>query len=95
MKKRLAVIITLAAITLFFPVWIGGQQARAADINILPYYVAGNVGDFWTYSFISPQEHIRLHGELNSGDFRTLGRQISLGKLYRYYRFSPRTILYF
>jgi hypothetical protein len=45
----------LVAITLFFPVWIGGQQARATDINILPYYVAGNVGDFWTYAFISPQ----------------------------------------
>lgn len=54
MKKKLAVIVALVAITLFFPVWIGGQQAQAADINILPYYVAGNVGDYWTYSFISP-----------------------------------------
>jgi hypothetical protein len=55
LKKKLAVIAMLVAITLFFPVWIGGQQARATDINILPYYVAGNVGDFWTYAFISPQ----------------------------------------
>jgi hypothetical protein len=55
LKKKLAVIAMLVAITLFFPVWIGGQQARATDINILPYYAAGHVGDFWTYAFISPQ----------------------------------------
>jgi hypothetical protein len=53
-KKRLAAILALVTITLFFPVWLCGQQARAADINILPYYVVGNVGDYWTYSFISP-----------------------------------------
>jgi hypothetical protein len=53
-KKRLAIIITLAVMTLFFPVWIGGQQAQGADINILPYYAAGNVGDYWTYSFLYP-----------------------------------------
>jgi hypothetical protein len=52
MNKRLAIIVALAVMTLFFPVWIGGQQARAADINILPYYAAGNVGDYWTYSFL-------------------------------------------
>lgn len=55
MKKKLAVIAMLVAITLFFPVWIGGQQAQATDINILPYFAAGHVGDFWTYAFISPQ----------------------------------------
>lgn len=44
------------AITLFFPVWLGGQQARAADINILPYYITGNVGDYWTYAFIFPDQ---------------------------------------
>jgi hypothetical protein len=55
-KKRLAVIVALVAITLFFPVWLGGQQARAADINILPYYITGNVGDYWTYAFIFPDQ---------------------------------------
>jgi hypothetical protein len=79
MKKRLAVIVALVAITLFFPVWEGGQQARAADINILPYYVAGNVGDYWTYSFISPS---------GIPDFTVNLSQVSSGQLTGKYRYG-------
>ena len=67
----------LVAITLFFPVWIGGQQARATDINILPYFAAGNVGDFWTYTFISPQ---------GTPDFTTHLTRVTSGPLSGKYR---------
>jgi hypothetical protein len=67
----------LVAITLFFPVWIGGQQARATDINILPYYAAGHVGDFWTYAFISPQ---------GQDDFTAYLTQVTSGPLLGKYR---------
>jgi hypothetical protein len=54
MKKRLAVIVAVVAITCLTG-WVGGPKGAAAgEINILPYYVAGNVGDSWTYSFIYP-----------------------------------------
>jgi hypothetical protein len=77
LKKRLAITVALAVMTLCFPVWIGGQQARAADINILPYYAAGNVGDYWTYSFISPQD---------TPGFTTHLTQVTLGLLSGKYR---------
>jgi hypothetical protein len=52
MQKRLAVIVAMVAI-MCLTGWVGGQkEAAAAEINILPYYVAGSVGDSWTYSFI-------------------------------------------
>jgi hypothetical protein len=52
MQKRLAVIVAVVAI-MCLTGWVGGQkEAAAAEINILPYYVAGSVGDSWTYSFI-------------------------------------------
>ncbi|MFA4901722.1 MAG: hypothetical protein WC600_03150 [Desulfobaccales bacterium] len=52
MQKRLAVIVAVVTITCLMG-WVGGQkEAAAAEINILPYYVAGSVGDSWTYSFI-------------------------------------------
>ena len=79
MKKKLAVIVTLVAITLFFPVWLSGQQARAADINILPYYVTGNVGDSWTYSFIYP-------GQIS--DFTVNLTQVLSGPLAGKYRYG-------
>jgi hypothetical protein len=76
-KKKLAVILALVAFTLFFPVWLCGQQARAAHINVMPYYVAGNVGDFWTYSFISP---------LGTSDFTTHLTQVNSGLFSGKYR---------
>ena len=54
MKKRSAVIVVLVALTLCLPFWPGGDQAAAAEINILPYYVTGNVGDYWTYAYVTP-----------------------------------------
>ncbi|MFA4901723.1 MAG: hypothetical protein WC600_03155 [Desulfobaccales bacterium] len=51
-KKRLTVILAVVAIAL--TVWPSGQKAAATEINILPYYVAGNVGDYWTYAYIAP-----------------------------------------
>jgi hypothetical protein len=51
-KKRLTVILAVVAIAL--TVWPGGQKAVAAEINILPYFVAGDVGDYWTYAFVTP-----------------------------------------
>jgi hypothetical protein len=52
MKKRLAAIVVVLAI-MCLTGWVGGpKEAAAAEINILPYYVAGEVGDSWTYSFI-------------------------------------------
>jgi hypothetical protein len=53
-KKKIAVILALAALTLFLPVWGGGGKAAAENINILPYYAAGNVGDSWIYTYITP-----------------------------------------
>jgi hypothetical protein len=78
-KKRLTVILALVTITLFFPVWLCGQQARAADINILPYYVAGNVGDYWTYSFMSPS---------GIDDFTVNLTQVTSGLLAGKYRYG-------
>ncbi len=51
MKKRLAVILVLVAITLILPVWAGGGKAFAETINIIPYYIGGGVGDSWTYTY--------------------------------------------
>jgi hypothetical protein len=51
MKKRLAVIVALVAIVLCLPLWQGGNKAEAAEINILPYYATGHVGDYWTYTY--------------------------------------------
>lgn len=79
MKNKLAVIVALVAITLFFPVWLCGQQARAADINILPYYVAGKVGDYWTYSFMSPS---------GIDDFTVHLTQVTSGLLAGKYRYG-------
>jgi hypothetical protein len=79
MKNRLAVTVALVAITLFLSVWVGGQQARAADINILPYYVAGNVGDYWTYSFVSPS---------GIDDFTVNLTQVTSGPLAGKYRYG-------
>ena len=42
--KKLAVLVALVTITLFFPVWLSGQQALSADQKILPDYITGNVG---------------------------------------------------
>jgi hypothetical protein len=54
MRKKLLVIVALVAVILCLPIWQGADRAVAAEINILPYFVPGNVGDYWTYAFISP-----------------------------------------
>jgi len=54
MRKRLAVIVAMVALTQCLPFWPGEGKAVAAEINILPYYVTGNVGDYWTYEYVTP-----------------------------------------
>jgi len=77
MKKKLAVIMTLVAITCLAG-WAGGpKEAAAAEINILPYYVAGEVGDSWTYSFIYPS---------GIDDFTVNLTQVTSGELAGKYR---------
>lgn len=51
---RLVVVAALVALILCLPVWQMGERAEAADINIIPYFITGNVGDFWTYAYIAP-----------------------------------------
>ncbi len=54
MKKKLNIIVALVALLLVMPLWTGAEKAEAAEINILPYFIAGNVGDFWTYAYVTP-----------------------------------------
>lgn len=77
MQKRLAVIVAVVAITCLTG-WVGAQkEAAAAEINILPYYVAGNVGDSWTYAFIYPS---------GTPDFTVNLTQVTSGDLAGKYR---------
>jgi hypothetical protein len=79
-KKKIAVILAVVAITL--PVWPSGQQAVAAEINILPYYVAGNVGDYWTYAYVTPP---------GTPDFTVTLTQVTSGPFTGKYRFGDGT----
>jgi hypothetical protein len=77
MQKRLAVIVAVVAITCLTG-WMGGpKEAAAAEINILPYYVAGDAGDYWTYAFISPS---------GTPDFTVHLTQVTSGDLAGKYR---------
>jgi hypothetical protein len=54
MRKKLLVIVALVAVILCLQIWQGADRAAAAEFNILPYYTAGNVGDYWNYDFVMP-----------------------------------------
>ena len=85
MKKRLALMVALVAIIMVMPLWQGGEQAAAAEINVLPYYVAGNVGDSWTYTYVTPSgtpDFIVTLTRVTSGSFAgkfRLGDYVSPG----------------
>ena len=72
MKRGLAIMVALVAFMLLLQGGLAGQKAVAAEINILPYWVAGNDGDYWEYSFISPvgtpDFTVKL-AKVTSGDF--------------------------
>jgi hypothetical protein len=54
MTKRVSFLTVIMAIAMLMPLWSGGGKAEGATVNLLPYFFAGKVGDYWTYTFISP-----------------------------------------
>lgn len=79
MRARSAVIVAAVILGLFLAIWPAGQRAAAAEINILPYYVPGSVGDYWTYAFIFPS---------GTPDFTVNLTQVTSGPLTGKYRYG-------
>jgi len=79
MTNRFTLIRALVTMALSLSIFQSAQPA-AADINILPYYINGAVGDSWTYTFkFSPEDDFTVKltlvdsgvwfGKYRMGDF--------------------------